>query len=93
MRNVAIIAVALGAATAIWLRANRRVRGHKHRRVRAEDVLLLAEDRDPRQQGTGAFAAYGESQPIGRGRRFVAALPLRSGVTLRDLIEREWEGS
>ena len=53
--------------------AFRRLPGNKHRRFRAEDVLLLAKERDPRQQGTGAFAAYYESLPIGRGHRFEAA--------------------
>jgi hypothetical protein len=33
-----------------------------------------------------------ESQPIGREYRSVVAI-LRSGVTLRDLIERKGEGS
>ena len=39
------------------------------------------------------FAAHYESLPIGPGYRSVATLRLRSGVTLRDLIEREGEGS
>ena len=43
--------------------------------------------------GHTPFAAQGESLPIGRGYRSVATLRLRSGVTLRDLIEREREGS
>ena len=39
------------------------------------------------------FAPRCESLPIGREYRSVATLRLRSGVTLRDLIEREGEGS
>jgi hypothetical protein len=39
------------------------------------------------------FAAHYESLPIRREHRSVATLRLRSGVTLRDLIEREREGS
>jgi hypothetical protein len=39
------------------------------------------------------FAAHYESLPIGLEYRSVASLRLRSGVTLRDLIEREGEGS
>jgi len=39
------------------------------------------------------FVAHRESLPIGRDYRSVATLRLRSGVTLRDLIEREGEGS
>jgi hypothetical protein len=39
------------------------------------------------------FAAHYESQPTGRERRPMATLRLHCGVTLRDLIEREGEGS
>ena len=39
------------------------------------------------------FAAHCESLPIGREYRSVVRSQLRSGVTLRDLIEREGEGS
>ena len=39
------------------------------------------------------FAAHEESLPIGREYRSVGTPQLRSGVTLRDLIEREGEGS
>ena len=39
------------------------------------------------------FAAHWESLAIGRQYWSVATLRLRSGVTLRDLIEREGEGS
>ena len=35
--------------------AFRRRPGNKHRRFRVEDVLFLAEERDRRQQGTGAI--------------------------------------
>ena len=38
------------------------------------------------------FAAHCESLPIGREYRFVDTPRLRSGVTLRDPIEREGEG-
>ena len=38
------------------------------------------------------FAPHYESLPIGREYRSVVTLQLRSGVTLRDLIEREGEG-
>ena len=40
-----------------------------------------------------SFAAHYVSLPIGREYWSVATLRLRSGVTLRDLIEREGEGS
>ena len=40
-----------------------------------------------------SFAAHYESLQMGRGYRSVAILRLCSGVTLRDLIEREGEGS
>jgi len=68
---------------------------NKDRRFRVNDVLLLAEERDRRQGGRkrAPFAAQGESPPIGREYRSVGTLGLRSGVTLRDLIEREGEGS
>ena len=39
------------------------------------------------------FAAHCERLPIGREYRLVATHQLRSGVTLRDLIERKEEGS
>ncbi len=39
------------------------------------------------------FAAYYESLPLGREHRSVATFRLHSGVTLRDLNEREEEGS
>jgi hypothetical protein len=39
------------------------------------------------------FAAHCEHLPIGRGYRSVATRRLRSGVSLRVLIEREGEGS
>ena len=39
------------------------------------------------------FVALCESLAIGREYRSVATLQLRSGVTLRDLIDREGEGS
>ena len=39
-----------------------------------------------------AFAAHGESLPIGRGYRPIATLQLRLGVSLRVFIEREGEG-
>ena len=39
------------------------------------------------------FTADGESLPIGREYRSVVTLRLCSGVTLRELIERELEGS
>ena len=39
------------------------------------------------------FAAHYESLPIGRKYGCVATMRLRLGVTLRDLIEREGEGS
>ena len=48
-----------------WLVANRtsafrRLPGNKHRRFRAEDVLSLAEEGDPRQHGTGTIGgAFG----------------------------------
>jgi hypothetical protein len=45
------------------------------------------------KRATERFARHSESLPIGRGYRSVATLRLRSGVTLRDLIEREGEGS
>ena len=69
MRTVAIVAVALGAVTAIWLVANRRVRGHKHRRVRAEDVLSLAEERDPvnREQAPSLRMARASRSDVGAG--------------------------
>ena len=51
-----------------------------------ENVILAKPERAP-------FAAYYESLPIGREYRSVATLRLCSGVTLRDLIEREREGS
>jgi hypothetical protein len=38
------------------------------------------------------FAGYGESPLIGRENRFVGTPQLCSGVTLRDLIEREGGG-
>ena len=41
----------------------------------------------------GSFAANYESLPIGRQYRFVDTPQLCSSVTLRDLIEREGEGS
>jgi hypothetical protein len=39
------------------------------------------------------FAAHYEPLPIGREYRFLDAVQLCSGVTLRDLIERKEEGS
>jgi hypothetical protein len=39
------------------------------------------------------FAAHCERLPIRREYRFVDAPKIRSGVTLRDLIERKEEGS
>ena len=50
------------------------------------NVIVAKEERAP-------FAAHFESLRIGREDRSVATLRLRSGVTLRDLIEREGEGS
>jgi hypothetical protein len=44
-------------------------------------------------RATERFAAHYESLPIGPGYRSVVTTQLRSGVTLRDLIEREREGS
>ena len=52
----------------------------------ARNVTVVKGERAP-------FAAHCESLPIGRGYRSLATLRLRSGVTLRDLIEREGEGS
>jgi hypothetical protein len=39
------------------------------------------------------FVAHCERLPIGPGCRFVDIPQLCFGVTLRDLIERKWEGS
>jgi hypothetical protein len=50
------------------------------------NVIVVKGERAP-------FAAHYESLPIGREYRSVATLRLHSGVTLRDLIEREGEGS
>jgi hypothetical protein len=44
-------------------------------------------------RATERFAQHCESLPIGREYRSVVTTQLRSGVTLRDLIEREREGS
>ena len=44
-------------------------------------------------RATERFAEHCESRPLGREYRSVATLRLRSGVTLRDLNEREEEGS
>jgi hypothetical protein len=44
-------------------------------------------------RATERFAQHFESLPMGRRYRSVVTLRLRSGVTLRDLIEREGEGS
>ena len=59
-----------------------------------EDVLLLAEERDRRQEGTERHSlAHCESLPIGPEYRSVVTPRLRSGVSLRVLTEREGEGS
>jgi hypothetical protein len=50
------------------------------------NVIVVNRERAP-------FAAHCKSLRIGRGYRSVATLRLRSGVTLRDLIEMEGEGS
>lgn len=50
------------------------------------NVILAKEERAP-------FAEHYESLPIGPGYRSVDMPQLRSGVTLRDLIESEGEGS
>jgi hypothetical protein len=50
------------------------------------NVILTKWERVP-------FAAHCERLSIGRGHRLVALPQLRSGVTLRDLIERKGEGS
>ncbi len=50
------------------------------------NVIVVNREQSP-------FAARYESLPIGPGYRPVATPRLRSGVTLRDLIEREGEGS
>jgi hypothetical protein len=62
---------------------------------RAGNVGSLAEECGLRQKGEPAsFAAhFCERLPIGFHYRSVASLPFRSGVTLRDLIEREGEGT
>jgi hypothetical protein len=51
-----------------------------------KNVIVAKGDRAP-------FGAHCESVPMGREYRFVDTPQLRSGVTLRDLIERELEGS
>jgi hypothetical protein len=52
----------------------------------SKNVTVVNSDRAP-------FAAHYESLSIGREHRPVVRLPFRSGVTLRDLIERKEEGS
>ena len=49
------------------------------------NVIFAKRERAP-------FAAHYESLPIGSGYQLVATLRLRSGVSLRDLIEREGDG-
>jgi hypothetical protein len=59
----------------------------------SDDVLALADERDRRQQGNGAIRSA-LREPADRTWAPVRGHPLlRSGVTLRDLIEREGEGS
>jgi hypothetical protein len=50
------------------------------------NVIVVNRERAP-------FAAHFESLPIGPEYRSVVTHQLHSGVTLRDLIEREVEGS
>ena len=66
---------------------------NKHRRIRVGDVLLFAENVTVAQRQHAPFGPHSGRLPIGREYRSVATLRLCSGVTLRDLIEREGEGS
>ena len=67
--------------------------GNKDRRFRVNDVLALAEERVVANRATERFARRCQSLPLGREYGSVVTHQLHSGVTLRDLIEREREGS
>ena len=57
------------------------------------NVLLLAEERDRRPGGTSAIRCVLRAPAVGREYRFMDMPQLCFSVTLRDLIEREGEGS
>jgi hypothetical protein len=65
----------------------------RHRRDRVEDVLRSPRNVILTKRERAPFATHQESLPIGPEYRSVVTTQLRSGVTLRDLIEREGEGS
>ena len=66
----------------------------KHRHIGLGDVLVLAEERDRCHKEQVPFAARYESLPVGPEYRLVDTLKgLSPSVTLRDLIEREGEGT
>jgi hypothetical protein len=71
--------------------------GNKLRRFRVGDGVLLAEDRDS-PKGNGRHSRLLTSSPLARDadpwpRSDMSSRRRSSGVTLRDLIEREGEGS
>jgi len=76
----------IGILSSARQQAPRRIRGQMMSWRSPKDVIVA-------NRVTERFAQQCESMSVGRGYRSVPTLRLRSGVTLRDFIEREGEGS